>query len=135
MRDTDKLLVNKGEPFMCEECVDMIETGDIYLEREYNMPSGDIIHSQYCKNCIPFKIDGRPSVESCDTKRVLLEYSCELIRFCNTLVTQFEIILSRQTITKDSIEYIRDIVDYKLKSTEGYKDYLLVQLKNMNQIC
>ena len=99
------------------------------------MPSGDIIHSQYCKNCIPFKIDGRPSVESCDTKRVLLEYSCELIRFYNTLVTQFEIILSRQTITKDSIEYIRDIVDYKLKSTEGYKDYLLVQLKNMNQIC
>ena len=129
MRDTDKLLVNKGEPFMCEECVGTIETGDIYLEREYDMPSGDIIHSQYCKDCIPSKID-ESLTESVETKRALLEYSCEFTGFCNTLLKQFDLVLSRQTITKDSIEYIRDIVDCKLKGIEEYKGYLLEQLKD-----
>lgn len=56
MRSTDKLLVNMSNPFMCEECICMIKVGDIYLEREYKMPSGDIIYSQYCKNCLPSKM-------------------------------------------------------------------------------
>ena len=56
--------------------------------------------------------------------KALFEYSCEMTRFCNLLSKQLDLILDRGKITRESIEYIRDIVDCKYKATIQYQTVL-----------
>jgi hypothetical protein len=56
--------------------------------------------------------------------KALFEYSCEMTRFCNLLSKQLDLILERKEITRESIEYIRDIVDCRYKATTQYQTML-----------
>lgn len=56
--------------------------------------------------------------------KALFEYSCEMTRFCNLLSKQLDLILERRKITRESIEYIRDIVDCRYKATIKYQTVL-----------
>ena len=56
--------------------------------------------------------------------KALFEYSCEMTRFCNLLSKQLDLVLERGKITRESIEYIRDIVDCKYKATIQYQTVL-----------
>lgn len=56
--------------------------------------------------------------------KALFEYSCEMTQFCNLLSKQLDLVLERKKIKRESIEYIRDIVDCRYKAITQYQTML-----------